>query len=192
MIIEPCPHGLEELGISTLPRTPGLHISEIYGDLYQRLEPTRYKGGEPDPLHLEAGLAWEQMLEEGLKRRLSANRPGELISPEGIYLSPDLIIANCAVRVGEIKLTWMSCREMPLERTTHMPEKFSKWFVQMMAYCHILETPYARLIGFFVNGDYPRGAPRPRLLAWDLQFTSRELTDNWRMLMNHAKVMGVL
>ncbi len=199
MIIRPCPTGLEGLlGLSTGPRGTGLHVSDIYNDLYARLEPDRYGGkGGPDPLRLEAGLGFESeleaMLEAGIKRRLVrqlGRRPGELVSDEGILMSPDLILFNGDLRVGEIKLTWMSCAEMPMEEATAFPVKFRKWQCQIMSYCRLIGTNKARLIGFFVNGDYR--PPTPKLLAWDIEFTDQEIRDNWTMLINHAKHMGVL
>jgi hypothetical protein len=59
-----------------------------------------------------------------------------------------------------------------------------------MAYCRCLETSHARLIGFFVNGTYRPMAPE--LLAWDIEFSKRELDENWSLLMNHAKHKGML
>jgi hypothetical protein len=192
MIITPCPHGLEDLiGRSVLPRSRGVHISQIYGDLHRRLDPTRFTGGEPDPLLLEAGLAWETILEEGLKARMAVSRPGEFVSPEGIKLSPDLVMFNGSVKVGEIKLTWMSCKEMPVERSNHLPPKFSHWLRQIQFYCSVLDTDQARLIAFFVNGDYGKSRG-PRLLAWDMLFTQRELNENYQMLIRHGEEMGLL
>lgn len=194
MIITPCPHGLEGvLGVSTGHRSPGLHLSEIYNDLYQDLEPKRYtRGTKPDPLRLEAGLAFEDMLEEGLKRRLAGERQGEFVTEEGIVYSPDLIIANTGHpnRLGEIKLTWMSSKEVPRERSNGFPPKFDKYFTQMKAYCYHLGLTDARLLAFFVNSDYR--PPKPELLAWDIEFTVRELKENWQMLLNHARHKGML
>ena len=184
MKIIPIPHDLD-LAVSTLPRSPGLHMSEIYNDLYQDLEPKRYqRGTAPDPLRLEAGLALESILEEGLKRRL-AQRPGEFRTPEGIIFSPDLLISNDHLRLGEIKLTWMSSRDVPHEQANSFPPKFDKWFTQVKSYCHALETPWARLYAFFVNGDYK--PPSPELLAWDIEFSKRELGENMSALLNHAR-----
>lgn len=161
-------------------------MSDIYNDLYQDLEPQRYiRGQTPDLLRFEAGFALEEMLEAGLKKRLTGERPGEFTTDEGIVYSPDLVIFNGSTRLGEIKLTWMSSREIPRVEANGFPPKFDKWFTQMKAYCYHLRTINARLLAFFVNGDYK--PPKPELLAWDIEFTQRELDDNWCMLLGHAK-----
>jgi hypothetical protein len=192
MIIVPCAHGLDRVvGYSTGPRSVGVHVSDIYNDLFQRLDPKRYTDTPLDRSRLEAGLSFEDLLEEALTRRLSSFRPGE-IEVEGVAGSPDLLIPepNGEVRVGEIKCTWMSCKEMPVEEATSLPPKFEKWVVQTKAYCYMCETPLARLLVYFVNGDY--APPAPRLLAWDVEFTAQELRENWRMLLTHGRVMGLL
>lgn len=181
MKIVPVDHDLD-LAVSQLPRSPGLHISDVYNSLYQKLEPKRFTGDTPDPLRLELGLALEQILEEGLKHRL-AERPGEFITTlagRPVAYSPDLFLFNHLFRIGEIKLTYMSNRQ----GITH--PKFDKWFTQMKAYCHATETPYARLYACFVNGDY-RPPFQPSLKAWDIEFTKRELMDEWMMLAQHVK-----
>lgn len=192
MIITPVECDLS-VAASDLVRSPGLHLSAIYNDLFQDLEPKRFtRGTLPDPLRLEAGLSMELMLEEGIKRRLSADRPGEFFTEEGIAFSPDLLINNGVLRLGEIKLTWLSSRDVPRESGINvLPPKFDKYLVQMKGYCHALGTPYARLYVFFVNGDYTHPYS-PELLSWDIEFTERELQENWEMLINHAKQKRML
>lgn len=189
MIITPikCDPAEFGLGVSSGHRTAGLHISEIYNDLFQKLEPKRYDKSRPmDPLRLEMGLLFESILEEGLKAKFQGGkRPGELVTEEGIIYSPDLIIFDRSVRLGEIKLTWMSSREVPRTVENGLPSKFDKYICQMKAYCYHLDTRDARLIALFVNGDYTVHAPE--LLGWDLEFSQRELDENWRMLLNHAR-----
>lgn len=207
MVITPIPHGLEDLIGKSGPRTPGLHMSQIYGDLYQDLEPKRFvKGSVPDPLRLEAGLAFESFLEDALRARLiNAERPPEFTHQEPgivepILFNPDLIIFNGTTRVGEIKLTWASSRGVPRTVSNGFPPSFSRYFVQILAYCHCLEVNEARLITFFVMGDYQyykdaQGQSKPcgpELLAWNITFTARELRENWQMLMNHAKTKGII
>jgi hypothetical protein len=219
MKVTPIDHGLTHIGKSTGHRSEGLHMSQIYGALYQKMYPKVFQTDRPmNPLHLEMGLAWENMLEDGLRQRLvqarlenpldgeDAERPGEFVTEEGIYFSPDLIVYNGATRLGEIKLTWMSMREMPMEPGEEFPSKpqIQKWLTQMKAYCYHLGTPYARLYGFFINGEYAwmkkaKGArpvnPEPggpQLRAWDIEFSERELRDEWEMLKNFAYKEGML
>ncbi len=181
MHIVPVTHGLDDIvGISLGERAPGLHASDIYNDLAKRMEPGRYKDGLPNPLYLEAGLALESVLEKGLRDRWCAERPPAGVI-EGIHFSPDLLFAGPVRRLGEIKLTWMSSRDVPRVPATSFPPKFRKYFWQMMTYCHALETDKARLIAYFVNGS----GHTPELLAWDIDFSAQELRENWQMMTNH-------
>lgn len=184
---------LELLMKQTSVRSPGLHMSDLYNDLFAHLEPKRFaKGDGPDKIKMGAGLALEAILENALRERYGqlAERPGELLTEDGITYSPDLIIFNGQTRVGEIKLTWMSTKEVPRVPENGFPKKFDKWICQMMCYGHELETPYARLIGFFVNGCYRPMAPE--LLAWDFEFSKREMSENWAMVMNHGRNQGLI
>lgn len=167
-------------------------MSSLYGSLYAELEPKRYGGDEPpEPMLLALGTAWEKHLEYLLKKsEPNANgerfsRPDEFMDDNGIAFSPDLLIDNGVRRIGEIKLTWQSSRE------DISAPKFSKWWVQLMAYCYALETGYGRLYATFVNGDY--GAHRlPQLKVWDATFSTRELHDNYEMLVTHGRRRGLL
>lgn len=194
MLITPCPHGLEDIvGISPGGRThEKLHISDIYGRYFDVVTPRKPNKfiEEAKPLYMEAGLAFEQLLEDAFKKRLCGERPGELVTEEGIVYSPDLILFNGVTRLGEVKVTWLSNRDVPREASNGFPAVFDKYFVQMMAYCKHLETPYARLIAYFVNADYR--PPRPELLAWDIEFSRREIEENWRKLLNVARAEGML
>lgn len=201
MIITPCKHGLEDLvGKSPAGRTQGLHMSDIYGRYH---ETGKKRTKEDDaafatamPNYFEAGLTFEQMLEDKFKERMvPIARPGELTTPEGIIYSPDLFIfgEDVDLRLGEIKLTWMSNKGVPRGECSVdcFPKKFDKYFTQIMAYAYNVETPYARLIAFFINGDYAQHR-QPELLAWDITFTARELRENWQKLIRVAKAEGML
>lgn len=207
MKITPVPHGFDGIvGISPGDRSEGLHMSAIYGEMFKQIDPKRYgRGGHPDPVVLEAGLAVELIFERAIRERLvGSGRPGEFthVDPKlatPIIYSPDLILFNGHTRLGEIKLTWMSTSEVPNTPTNSFPEKFDKYVCQMQSYCWCLETPYARLITYHVNGGYEflkkghdkKRGPQPKLLAWDIEFSARELKENWAAIINTAKSMGV-
>ena len=86
----------------------------------------------------------------------------------------------------------MSSSEVP--RTTNIntfPPKFDKWLTQIKLYCRCLETPYARLIAGFMCGPWDwkdkENGFRSELLVWDIEFTRRELDEEWDMVMGFAR-----
>lgn len=204
---------LNHLGVSHGARTPGLHMSDLYGAYYQWKEPKRFKPGAMDTLRLEAGLALEEALERAFVARC-IERPGEFFTNTKpvIVFSPDLLLFEDSPGVtpgfgpglGELKLTWMSCRHWPVTKEQAFcagldeeavtwdgtgepafPQKAEKYFCQMKLYCYHLGLQWARLIVCFVNGDY-RGM-KPCMLAWDIYFTPRELQEEWATIENFNK-----
>ena len=201
MIIEPIEHGLTlNQPTEGYVRSPGLHMSTIYNTLFEELEPTRFtKGDGPDKTKMEVGTAFEEVLEIALAHRVCGVRPPEFAAtPDGelvpvgtensVAFSPDHLLFNGVMRLGEFKATWMSIRGGIEDK------KFDKWFVQMKSYCFPLQTTAARLYVLFINGDYSYKPPDGGcvLKAWDVEFSMRELEDNWRVLMTFAKKKGML
>jgi hypothetical protein len=160
---------------------------------------------------LEFGLRFEEMLERVLAISLLGERPGEFRTqhdegcparetpmPEGLfcphclagtYYSPDYLFYEPEPEpvLGEFKLTWYSSKGAP-----NVPEKFDKYFTQIKAYLYHLKLRRARLYVFFVNGKYPKGGPpTPEFRVWRMQFTERELLDEWTMLKRFALKEGV-
>lgn len=178
-----------DLAMSDPNRSKGLHVSEIYGSYYQETEPGRYrKDGKPPDLLMAIGLAVEQYLEKVLVANgMLCERPGELRSPEGIYFSPDLVMLPTADRLGEIKYTLMSSKVGP----TH--KKFAKYLTQGKIYCYWTGIPRIRYFVLHGMGDWNRRKPpMPVLNVWDVDFTARELRDEYKLLMNHARTTGLL
>lgn len=187
MKITPVAHGLDLLAQPGYVRGKGVHLSDLYNGYFQTTEPKRYKtGSEPNQTLMSMGLAWEQFLERLFEQQgFSAVRPGEFVSPEGIILSPDLLIFNGHERIGEIKLTKMAYTQDLSD------PKFDKWLTQVKGYAHVLEIPRARFYVLFVNGDC-RDHRDPILQAYDIEFTPFELVENWRTLMNFGKQRGLI
>src|ERR1035437_10816027 len=192
MKITPVPHGLNLLA-TDLVRSPGLHASTIYNGLYQHLEPKRYLSDTlPEPLLLALGTAWEKHLEYLLmKNGVQAERPDELLSPEGIAYSPDLLVFNGVTRLGEIKLTFQSSRDYPLSGTEYngLPPKADKWLVQMMLYAYWLGLHEGWLCVLFL-GDRP--LTKDSLRVFEIGWTDRELQENADMCLNFAHSEGLL
>lgn len=186
MKITPVQEGVDLLA-SDLVRSPGLHVSDIYGALYHELDPKRFTGDPFNPVMLALGTAWEKHLEWLLIRNgCPVMRPEAFVTGEGIGFSPDLIISNGVMRVGEIKLTFMSSND-----TLDAP-KFDKYHTQAKAYGYHLETCYARFFITFVNGAGGWGKPDPQFRVYDVEYTSRELRENWDMLLGFARRKGML
>ena len=202
MRITPIEHGITlAQSFSGQERGEGVHMSDLYNALYAELEPKRFGFKGPLPLEkFELGMAWEEMLEEGLKRRIilaeEVERPGEFhidVGKTRIFYNPDLLIFNGLTRTGEIKLSFMSVKGLPWklgETFTSFDPKINKWITQIKLYCKALGTRYARLYGFFPRDMcYGKNA---QLLAWDLDFSQRELDDEWSWVMGFSKQRGLI
>lgn len=204
MRIIPIEHGLTlAQSFTGHVRAEGVHMSDLYGALYRELDPKRY--GRQDssnlPLELfELGMAFEEMLEEGLTRRVilaeEAQRPGEFDTIMGktkVFYNPDLLIFNGCTRTGEIKLTFMSQKGFPWklgETYNGFDSKADKYLCQIKLYCKALKTRHARLYVFFAR-DAAFGKP-VQLLTWDIEFSQRELDDEWSWVANFAKSKGLI
>lgn len=172
-------------------RGEGLHVSDIYGSLYQDLEPERYrKDGTPPDLLMALGLAWEQYLEKALVANgVLCARPGEQMTAEGMKYTPDLLIVNGEDRLGEIKFTFLSAKVTPQDK------KFDKYLCQGKAYAYFTDIPRVRYYVLHVNGIWSfkvEGGHFPMLRIWDVEFTAQELKENYQLLMNHAKNEGMI
>ena len=174
---------------SDLVRSPGVHASDIYGDLFKKLEPKRYDyPDDGNPLLMVLGTAWERHFEYLLHvNGVEVERPGEFMSPNGIAYSPDLIIFNGKTRLGEIKYTSMSADGMPEEETNNLPAKLDKYMAQMKLYANWLGVNDGWLAILFNHQPW-----NPQFRLFDIHWTDQDLQDNYQMLMNHAKSMGVL
>lgn len=179
-----------------------LHLSTIYKDLMCDLQPKRFNR---DPFKInprvEAGILFESILEEALARKFSTYRPGEIVSDEGIYMSPDGV--NLEQNCGEeYKCTWMSSRAGVTDEDGQPLEKFVHWFIQMKGYAKWLYVDRFLLRVFFVNGNYNRSGllrdgtidpdAGPCFKTFDIGFSEEEIEENWAMLINHARDKGLL
>lgn len=173
-------------------RSAGLHVSEIYGRLMARLEPKKY--GKPIDaearLRMEVGILFENMLEQGLREKYATTRVGEVVSPEGIILSPDGVNPTLC-RGEEYKATFKSCRDGLVDDDGAPYLKFLAWFIQMKAYAKWLYLSDWILRVFFIAGDYNRPL-LPQFRTYYISFSDEEIDDNWEMLLRIAREEGLL
>lgn len=194
------------LAQSGLPRTPGVHLSDLYG----KLHPVSNKSAFPEKtLSTMAlgGFAVEKVLERGLaelmaERHARCVRPDEIVSSEGVIGSPDLFFYgehdsedSLDIVIGDIKCKWLSLRNFPTEEEGEdsFPPAMDKAFSQLMSYLYVLSEIHqrvylqGRIIIYFVNAAGKFGPPRPELRAWDLFFSEQEVAENWSALMTIAR-----
>jgi hypothetical protein len=201
--------------VSIFERSPGLHLTDITGLIMKRVDPKRYarEFDEADSENWqEAGFIWEEILGEALAARALRNnvlpwgelgevrfRPGE-VELDGITMSPDALAflpGRDEPVLEEYKATWKSMTpwmtiEDPDERKVAALEdtRFLPYLLQIKSYLKGVGGRRARLVIFFINGDYKAYIPRAR--GFELTFTQRELDENWTMIKNTARKEGWL
>lgn len=184
---------LARIGHSEGPRTTGVvHVSDIYKKLMKRLQPRRFTDAPMDMEKVEVGLLFETALEIAMRLKYGVVRPGEVISDEGIFMSPDGVNPTLGA-LEEYKSTYISSREGIVEAVEVngatvqiFRDKFFHWGVQIKAYLKWLGVRSAILRVLFICGDYNRPIS-PQFKSYRLEFTDQEIENNWAMLIKVAR-----
>lgn len=97
--------------------------------------------------------------------------------------------------IAEIYSTNLSLKSV--EDISKVPEVFGIKVKQLMAYCYIKNEKKGDLIVFFLSGDYSRFTDllgekiytgiSPELKCWTLEFTDKELNDNWKKILDNRE-----
>jgi hypothetical protein len=186
-----------------IPRGRGTHVSGIIRAIAMHTGILKADGvDEPsmsdsrvitDPvaiLRMCIGLAWEEYyLGVFLKGNKVVKHPGELCV-DGIYMQPDGASRDWSdvrrvmiTSVHEVKATYKSIN------TVGDLTKEWLWLTQVKAYCKGLQTTHAKLHVLFLCGDYKMPI-RPMVKEWTLEFTKKEVEENWDMLLEYAAFNG--
>lgn len=168
-----------------LPRSPGLHLGQIINSLANEGGVDNYgygngpSNGSPfrPNLRMECGFLWEDILTMALKARLP-QRIGEIVV-DGIAMSPDGV-DDSVWELWEYKATWVSSNRNPADNW--------RWMTQIMGYMWGLQMTVCNMWILYVNGDYKGSGPVDK--QYRLEFTCRELEENWVMITNHARLKG--
>lgn len=167
-------------------RSPGLHLSDVLKPLLQSVDEKRFSSGGIDPVRFHLGFIWEEVLSQAFARTMEGRESQLEVESEmcgrRMYFTLDAVDTE-KWRVHEYKATWMSARH-PIE-----DHRFWHYFVQMKAYCKVVESREAELWVLFINGDYSRekGMGGPQMKRWEVEFSESEIEENWLMLENKMK-----
>lgn len=180
--------GMPDL-LPMMGRSPGMHVSDIIYNIAVRLgylKGPADDSGDDEAFVPNAHMGLGSALEHAIIHRFALDEPGRYLQigeleRDGLFGTPDLVDLEDWILI-EIKLTWMSSRHDPDS------QKFWRYWVQVMAYCIMLETNVARLHVCHVMGDYKGSGPIYRI--WERRFSNQELAENWRMLVSHGRAMA--
>jgi hypothetical protein len=168
-------------------RAPGLHVSSIIHDLCIELGHYEDSSDKKLPMtRLQIGQAIEWALIERMRRHFPDRygKVGEL-TLDGISGNADLFDHYDFI-TDEIKCTWLSARHADDPSS----KKLWKYWVQLKAYCRMLETGIGRLHIVCLNGYYTyKDGDGPQYRLWKAAFSRKELDDNWAMLRKHGAKM---
>ena len=175
---------------SGLPRSEGLHMSDIIRDIYFKMQ-----GQEADRtidqaarMRMEMGFYWEDVFSRAWADREA--QAGTIFRPDegekdGIFYSPDGIlipaISTSDFALEEYKCTWTSSSRLVIDNW--------RWMTQIKGYMHGLGLDLARLRVFYVNGNYKNREPEYAVYEIRAGYEG-ELQENWDMLVTHAKGKG--
>lgn len=184
------------------PRSVGVHASSIIRCAATEMGMLEKEWAEElslvdartitDPVALariSLGLAWEQYYLPLLPGVV--DHPGEM-QLQGVYLTPDGESVDIirmphgrwyARVVHECKLTWKSSNTVDNMKPN---AKNWMWLAQIKGYCKAMNTRWAWMHVFFVNGDYS-WPMRPTPRSWFIEFTQEEVDSNWSVLMQYKE-----
>jgi len=173
----------------TQVRSPGLHVGQVIQDMLWTLNRKKYGSAVTEQTRMlwESGFLWEDALSHVLARRLTRGREGVIVQREiqhrGLWMTPDGI--NLLEDRGEeYKFTRYSANH-EFDSAT-----FRHWHWQAMAYLDAWQMNTCDFYVLFINGNYSHAADAgPLARHYVVEYSDREIADNMRMILNHAKGM---
>ncbi len=173
----------EEFPWTVVPRSEGLHLTDIISDILLTLSLSKKYDEDADPrLQYEKGYLWEVVLSHAFGEKI-IYQVGE-VELDGIICSPDGASwddSGNAV-VEENKCTAKSSKRSPDENID--------WMMQVKGYCKVLQSTSC-IFRVFHHAEImwnPDGCYN----VWKLDFTQTEIDENWLAIVNHAKAKGWL
>jgi hypothetical protein len=184
-------------------RKQGVHLSDITKRMVYERDRKLNPESPIDAMVLERGFTWEVCLENALSAR--HKRPGfrpDQILEDGVWMSPDWVNPDAEIQHEEWKCTKKSLRQVT-ERGGFGQIGWT-WIYNTQAYLRSLlrlklaKTLATRFRVWFMNGDYSFESKTSdyHLLndywRFDVEFSKRELEENWRSIISHGQRYGIL
>jgi hypothetical protein len=181
MKIKEIPFGLVATDFSedTHTRSEGLHLGGVLDRIQDLLYPVenKWKGD----MAMGIGFLWERVLSDQILKSLHDS--GKLLRldelhVDGIYMNPDGYSPDDHT-LCEYKATWKSTSH-PIDSS-----KYWRYLLQIKSYCYAIQARKARLYILHVMGNWKNSGPITK--AYEFEFTSKELKDNWEMIVREAE-----
>jgi hypothetical protein len=169
------------------PLTPdetrtGVHLmSHIVTPMFNELFDEHYGSDITEEVRrtMEMGFMWEDVIRA---RRQDIGHKADPITVDGITMSPDNYDPDTHI-VHEIKATYRS--------TKTTPDAIWTWVTQLKSYCWGMQSQIGQWHVLYICGDYGRPM-HPVMLDVEVRFSQKELTDNWKSVVNFAKSKGLI
>lgn len=179
-------------------REPGLHLSDITRRMNYERDSKLTPDSVPDQMTLERGHTWERLLELALatRHKRPGHRPPQL-QEDGIWMSPDWVNPDGDIQMEEWKATKKSMRR-------GFDDISWSWMPNIMAYVRtaarqkLITRLAVRIRLWWINGDYTYETKTSDLHLLqeyhkvDIEFTRRELDENWRAILQAGRRYGLL
>jgi hypothetical protein len=173
-------------------RSTGVHLTDIIRDMAASIGKSKGDGSTTEDdleWYASGGWLWERVYDLVHREAVqdgSVYCPGE-IELDGIIGTPDRIrIEPDGDRtLIELKSRWSSAYKFDSLEKNYFQE-----LTQIQSYCHMEQITRAELCVFFVAGNWRPPVPCARAVR--LEFTERELEENWEMVRGHAQRKGWL
>ena len=154
----------------------GIHISDLANPCLRRvyyakkeLAPTT----DEDLLLWLAGKAHHSLLEGKLRE---------------IELEKDSIIGTIDCIDEERVITEFKTTRASLSK--NVLEEYAFWREQLMGYCFLYGDTRARLFVLHLLGNWGKSKFLPALRAYELEFTEKELNENWKELLKRKDILA--
>jgi hypothetical protein len=173
-----------------LTRSPGLHLSTIIRAIEQTIRPKDEWCTQEELAFFGAGgFMWERVFSMAHRDAVTGAEDGDLVRPgefelDGVAGSPDLI------RMSDWTLIETKCTWRGLRKWESLEKNFWSWLVQTKGYCKMIGTNVCEIHCFFVAGDWR--PPVPCVKSIQIEYTDRELSENWSMITKFAESRGWL